>query len=662
MVIVPGSPLKFTPDQRKSLSRHLESIVGPAMAQHAKLGKQIELQWEWYAAKPLSETRSTPFVNASNVVFPLIKMHADSIQARRLLTLLATHDVWVSHSRNEKWSEVSGQIVQFVNHEADDNAFDLRTPLSDVLLEGTICPDGVMALQWGDRIRHRFVPGEREARTVKLNQGPHLFPVPRGQIYWQADRSLNNSEYVIRVSHMTWAELVRAVQFGGWDEAAVKSIRGTTSEDSASYAAGLSLTDIAPQGPDRYRPYEILECWLELPLVRGKLADYEKSSDIPLDIALPAVVAYIEKRTMTVLHVMAHPYPIAGWPFYQFSYMRAAERGMARGLAKDLDHMQRAASTMINQAIDAITLQNSIMGLTADPDLVGKRWTPGQLQYTQDPTLTSFNIRPSAIVQPNVQLIQLILATAERLTGMSDPAFGREMRMGGHPSPATSTLALLQQGQTRLSRTLSFDRQELSRLGEDIAALYQHYEAKEQSGRIARVLGAGDAMKLQEWLFPTDGVAGRIEFDVRAMTENLNPDAEMQKAVQVDQVVTNFYAKMLQGLNVAAQVMQAPPQLQQPMMQTLFYSFDAFIASTKRVLDAANVDNMEELIGYLRDGQRGDLAAIDQAQLAAQAGLREFASGPAGPAVATGPGGAPAAAPGAFADPGLAAHGGAPAA
>lgn len=652
MVIVPGSPLKFDKQQRERLSRHLDLIVGPAMEQHAKLGKQVNLQWEWYSAKPLSETRSTPFVNASNVVFPLIKMHADSIQARRLLTLLATHDVWVSHSRNERWSEISSQIVQFVNHEADDNAFDLRTPLSDVLLEGTVCPDGVMALQWGDRVRHRFIPGEKAPRTVTLNQGPHLFPVPRGQIYWQADRSLQSSEYVIRTTHMTWGDLVRAVQFGGWDEEAVKSVRGYTAEDSESYTNKLSLTELAPTGPERFRPYEVLECWLELPLIRGGLPT-SLEAEGSLEVTLPAVVAYVEKRSMKVLHVMAHPYPIAGWPFYQFSYMRATERGMARGLAKDLDHMQRAASTMINQAIDAITLQNAVMGLTADPDMVGKRFTPGQLVYTQDPTLTRFDVRPTALVQPNVQLIQLILATAERLTGMSDPAFGREMRMGGHPSPATSTLALLQQGQTRLQRTLSFDRQELSRLGEDIAALYQHYEAKESSGRIERVLGVGDARRLQEWLFPEDGIAGRIEFDVRAMTESMNPEAAMQQAVQVDQVVTNFYAKMLQGLNVAAQAMQAPPKLQQPIMQTLFYSFDAFIASTRRVLDAANVDNMEELIGYLRDGQRGDLAALEQAQLAAQTGLREFAGDTAGPAVATGPGGAPAAAPAAVTDPRL---------
>ncbi len=645
-VIVPGDKIPFDAGEKRKLAVHMEEIIGPAMQQHATVRRQTELAWEWYSAKPLVEERSTPFVKASNVIYPLIKMHGDSIQARRFLSLLPASDVWASSSRNEKWAEISRTVVDFINHEADDNAFDLRTPMSDALLEGTIASDGIIALQWGDRVRHRFIPGERRARTVTMNQGPHLLPVPRGQIMWQADRSLSTSEYVIRIAYMTWSDLTRAVRFGGWDADAVKSIRGVDAEQSPVYQSSLSLTDLSPSGPERFRPYEIYECWMEFPLLRG--TGIPKFDNDELGAEIPAMVVYVEARTNTILHAMAHPYPISGWPFYQFSYRRSVERGQSRGIAKDLDHMQRAASTMINQAIDAVTLQNAVMGLTSDPQMVGKRFTPGQLQFTQDITATRFDIRPAAIVQPNVQLIQLILATAERVTGMSDPAFGREMRSGGHPSPATSTLALLQQGQTRLARTLAFDRQELSRLGEDLASLYQHFEA--DAGRIARVIGIGDAQRLQEWLFPTDPTAGRVEFDVRALSDGMNPDAEFQKAVQIDQVVTNFYAKMLQGLNVAVQATQAPPPFGQAILEMTFHSFDAFIASTKRALDAANVDNIEDYLGMLQEAKNAQspdqlTAALNAAQQAAQLGLEQASSGPQGPAVATGPGGVPAAAP-----------------
>lgn len=644
-VIVPGQALPFDAEQRRKLAMHMEDIIGPAMQQHAALVKRINLYWDWYAARPLVERRSTPFIDSSNIIYPLIKMHAGSIQARRFLSLLPTHDVWASASRNEKWADISRTVVDFVNHEADDNAFDLRTPMNDALLEGTVTPDGIVALQYGDRVRHRFLPGERRPRTVVMQQGPHLFPVPRTQICWQADRSLATSEYVIRTTHMTWGDLMRAVEHGGWDREAVRSIRSSDAQDSQSYQSYLSLSEISPHGPERFRPYEIYECWVEFPLIRGSgIPDFNSDEMVT---EMPAIVVYVEARTNTVLHVMAHPYPISGWPFYQFSYNRTTERGRADCIARDLDHMQRGASTMINQAIDATTLQNSVMGLTSDPQMVGKRFTPGQLQYTQDLTATRFDVRPQAIIQPNVQLIQLILASAERVTGMSDPAFGREMRSGGHPSPATSTLALLQQGQTRLARTLAFDRQELSRLGEDIASLYQHFEA-DQQGRIARVIGAGDAARLQEWFFPTDGLGGRTEFDVRALSDSMNPDAEFQKAVQIDQVVTNFYAKMLQGLNVAIQATQAPPPFQQAIMQMTFHSFDAFIASTKRALDAANVDNIEDFLGMLQEAKSAGTpdqlnAALTAAQQAAQLGLEASAGSPQGPAVATGAGGVPAA-------------------
>lgn len=646
-VIVPGQRLPFDKEQRRKLSMYMEDIIQPAMQQHAQLVKRIQLYWEWHSCRPAVETRSTPFVGSSNIIYPLIKMHAGSIQARRFLSLLPTHDVWASASRNEKWADISRTVVDFVNHEADDNAFDLRTPMNDALLEGTVTPDGIVALQYGDRVRHRFMPGERRPRTVVMQQGPHLFPVPRAQILWQADRSLATSEYVIRITHMTWGDLTRAVEFGGWDREAVSAIRNVDAQDSPAYQSYLHLSEISPHGPDRFKPYEIYECWVEFPLIRGSgLPDFNSEEMVK---EMPAIVVYVEARTGTVLHAMAHPYPIPGWPFYQFSYNRSTERGRGECIAKDLDHMQRGASTMINQAIDATTIQNSVMGMTSDPQMVGKRFTPGQLLYTQDLTATRFDIRPQALIQPNVQLIQLILATAERVTGMADPAFGRETRSGGHPSPATSTLALLQQGQTRLARTLAFDRQELSRLGEDIASLYQHFEADDQkSGRIARVIGVGDAARLQEWFFPSDPLGGRTEFDVRALSDSMNPDAEFQKAVQIDQVVTNFYAKMLQGLNVAIQATQAPPPFNNAIMQMTFHSFDAFIASTKRALDAANVDNIEDFLGMLQEARSAGTpdqlnAALGAAQQAAQLGLAQAAGSPEGPAVATGPGGVPAA-------------------
>jgi hypothetical protein len=139
------------------------------------------------------------------------------------------------------------------------------------------------------------------------------------------------------------------------------------------------------------------------------------------------------------------------------------------------------------------------------------------------------------------------------------------------------------------------------------------------------------------------------------MTDSMNPDANFQKAVQIDQVVTNFYAKMLQGLNVAIQATQAPPPFNQAILEMTFHSFDAFIASTKRALDAANVDNIEDFLGMIKEAQSAQspdqlTSALNGAQQAAQMGLREVANGPQGPAVATGLGSAPTAGPAVYSE------------
>jgi len=648
--VVIGQKLKLDADALRNMRRALDDLIIPALGQHETTKEQAALDWEWYEAKPFVPTRSRPFQNASNMVYPLIATHADSLQARRFLSLFPTSQVWAPSTKNEALRTQAKELVEFWNNEADDNAFDFRSPSNDALLSSTVCGRGVLALQWGRRVRSRFFEGSKVPRPVQLHNGIHVFNVPLGQICWQPGRSIAESEYVIRSTFMTPGDLIRAAtpagQGGGdWDKEAVAKLFKGGGSQSRAWAETMDLASIRPDGPEAFKPFEIVELNVEWPLMSGYRVAGPTDDQFQ---ARPAITVYFERESMEILHVMAYPYPVSSWAFYELAYRRTGQPGGSRGVAKDLEHLQAGMSTMLNQAVDSISWSNRILGLTGDANLVGQTFGDGLVYTTAGLDQTRFDLKPQPFVQPNVAIIQLLLAAAERKTGMSDPNFGRESRSGGHPAPATSTVALLKQGQIVLARTLSFDRLELSRFAEDGISLYQYFEAAQNGNRIERVIGLGDSEVVRSVLFPEGPVAGGLGINLRTASETDNAEALFQRAVQIDQVLTNYYAKVVQGLNVALQAMQAPPPFNQFILKAAFSSLQGITESAERILSAANVDDPEVFIEQLRGAiTEGTVGALQAVQQQAALGLQAAQQGaPAGPPVQTGPGGVPATAPG----------------
>jgi hypothetical protein len=206
----------------------------------------------------------------------------------------------------------------------------------------------------------------------------------------------------------------------------------------------------------------------------------------------------------------------------------------------------------------------------------------------------------------DLSMVNILNIFAERLAGQADPNFGREQRQGGHPSPATSTIALLGEGEKMALPTRDLIRMQISRMGEAAASMYQQFETNED-GRIQRILGDRDAAKLEEFLFPTDPISAVMNFDVVAMNESTNPQAEMAKAVTVTQMNTNYWAFVLQ----ATQVMQ---QAQNPLvMQMAVKSIEAQTKAHMRFLEASDVDDIESFVLELNRGLERNTAQLQSA-------------------------------------------------
>lgn len=652
-MITPGQALRFSDDAKDTLRRGLLSIIEAAEDQHAPLLDNIGTWWEWYDARPLTPIRNDPWSNASNVVVPLIRIHADAVISRKANSIFAANDLWIARNRNEAVKDFVKPTVDFLNWAADDNEFDLFMPSLDWFTESVTLGTSVLALNWTVRKKQLFLPnsGRPRAVNVELSRGPHFEQVPRENILWQADRDLQDSEYVIRQSWLTWGEISRMANrdlYGdlAWDEEAVEKIhrrnRPGTGRSGALRQSKLDAGGFASRGPDAYEPYDIREVWVEWPVLKSFGVEEPGSQDPDVPV-LPLVIT-VHRDTGTILRAIAKPYITARWPFYDISYRREGRRAHHGGLAKILEHPQRAVTTMLNQSIDTVTLANSVLGITTDPKLMQDRWAPNKMllaSSTNDFAPISLN----KLIQPDIALIHLVMGLAERVSGINDPNLGKEVRLGGHPSPATSTLTLLNESRELLRTSQKADRLQYGRIAEDVLTLYQQF-ASTEDGKLDRVLGDMDAKMAEKVIFPTDRpITGNIQFDLRAVSDTLNPEEERNRALFVQQVTADYYSRVLQGLQVALNAQQAASQspIAQKIVEGALRSVEAFTESYSRVLENSQIDEIERFVFDIKGAQGAQQQATALRESGDQIGelLREVAGGQAGPFIPTGASGLP---------------------
>jgi hypothetical protein len=614
----PIAPLPIPAEQLTMLAAELSDLLDDLEDQHDNYLKRIEVWRTWYHATPLQTTRTIPFNGASNVVIPVIRWHSDAVSARYLNTIFAREDqVWIAKSSNEQFRKrYLPHLPDFMNWAANGNDFDLMTPCSVGFSDLAPLGSMVLALSWRERDRWVFMPEptsgsdkRRKPKPVKvsLGRGPYVEHVRREDILWQIDHPLQDSDIVARRYYLTWNDIMRNVQTAGWDAEAADRCKGMTANTGRSHDSRERrlIEHGLTSGRGTYETYDFREIWVDWPILRGmKITPLEdQEADEP---AIPILVTLC-RDAREIVRAVPKPYLIPGWPFYH-AHRVGSEQTAPEGLAKILEQSQRAASTTYNQAVDAMTLANAIFMVTNNPQHANSQLHLGRPIVTPNPTTDVVFPTLAKHVTPDIAMMNLVLGIAERLSGINDPNLGKEIRLGGHPSPATSTLTLLNESRELLRASGRIIRRELGRLGEDAATLYQQFEADE--GKIVRALGDSDAEPVREWIFPTDApIAGQAKFDLRALSDVHNPDIDLQRAVMVDQVVGNYYSRVLQALTIAND-QRVPPAAQDAALQSL----GALTKSFSRVLEAAEVDEVEDFLHKINQNQGGREPLMEEMQ------------------------------------------------
>ena len=601
MPVLPGTRLAFSKDSLSLLEGSINELIDDLEDKHQQLFRDIDVWWDWAEAKPATQTRNSPWPNASNVVIPFSRIYSDAIIARLFGSMTNSKSFWHGSSRNEDFrNKYLPHIPDFLNWGgASGHEYDLHTPLLDHISECVPIGSSVVGLNWQSREQFIFVPngsGKPDLQKVRLSNGPILEQIPREQVLWRPGMSIQQSDVVVRQYLTTYGDMLSRVESDGWDQKVVEEAKGVSGGDGAP-AFDIKANKLERGGydsSDLERLHDIREVWVEWPILAslGVKMEEEEKPGTPH----PPITLTIHRGTRRILRAISKPYYIPGWPFYDIYFRRRSGQGSGMGVAGILDHLQRAATTMVNQTIDAVTLSNSIVGKTTDPDVLTQIFSPNKwLLVDNINEAVEFNL--SKIVTPDIALINLMKTFAESLMGISDPALGRETRMGGHPSPATNFMGQIQQGAILTNHTLKQLRMSWSRVGMDVATLYQQYEMNED-GKIQRALGPADGDRLQEWLFPNNQpIIGNLELDIHALSETHNPDAERQKAIMVDQMSSNYWAKLLKGLELLANPQVAENKA---LSGGILKSMEAASESMKNFLETSDVDETEKYLFDLR--------------------------------------------------------------
>ena len=627
-MILPGQVLNLNPRDLEALGVQCSEVIDDYESTYSQLFSDIVLWWKWHDAEPRLKTKNWPFANASNIVVPLIAAMSDALVARLYGSIFGqTGKIWMGKTLNEGSEDVVNEVVRFINWAGNNNDFNFRLSIYDWLSELVPIGSSVLECNWRNDVRMAFASQGRGsgrnivAKPVRFARGPNFEHVPREQILWDTAVSIGEAPVIIREYNYSWSKINHLATVNrGWNKKAVENIRGRSQGiegPSRAVKDEKERQESRHTAQDLYEDHDVRNLTLDWPILQEMgFKDTKVTSPNTEKLGQPSIpiVVTLHRKTRQVLWVRAFPYYFPHKNYFDGYMRKRSGRGHAVGLSKRLFSMQEGITSSVNQAIDARTRANAVWAKTTKRSLLSKPLDPAHpIHVTNMADFDILNL-PTNNFQ-DLSLINILNVFAERIAGQADPNFGREQRQGGHPSPATSTIALLGEGEKMALPTRDLIRMQISRMGEAAASMYQQFETNED-GRLQRVLGDKDAAKVESFLFPVDPISTVMNFDVVAMNESTNPQAEMAKAVTVTQMNTNYWAFVLRATQVMQQAAQNPLVLQMAVK-----SIEAQTKAHMRFLEASDVDDIESFVIELN---RGIEQGTAQLQSAAN-GLQEMA-------------------------------------
>lgn len=558
---------KLSEEKETALKKYLKDRILELKNGMSELFEDKVIKWQAAKeARPREETRQFPFQNASNLVIPIIAIHADTLKAQLMAAVFKTQPIVTAlilgefGAESDELKEAYSDYMQYVG--VDPSELDLYRVYNEGMGE---CIDfGTVTYKspWEEKTRHFLIPGGDGSGSAKdflektVYEGPRPEKLPFNSFYLPPQaKTIEDANIKCHKRLMLAHELEERKFSGLYTKEAVETVLASpdrTSPDAVTTdrEQTLGATTSASFG---HREYDVWECY-----VQWRYND---------EAFAPRMIATYHPFTDTLLRVAWDNFE-PEW-FVGARLLHRNDMYHGYGFAEVLWSFQEGASETYNGYRDNQTVANTrVWRVSPDSKLhQGYRIYPSAMLPAEKD-----EIEPMAhgdLSSVNLDELRVLLDLAERRSGVSPPqqGFGAGTQSGKRGIySAMGTLSVLQEGNSRKDLSVSDMRDAHVRLMRLVSYQYGTFGPSSKFHESRLALFGKKAPLIKEALEKI--VNKKLGLPCYSSTASVNREIEKQSDIMLVQLMDRHYQMMAQLLTAVNQP-TVPPAAKQYFIEVM---------------------------------------------------------------------------------------------
>lgn len=641
----------FGPDTNAEVEHYVFDQLESLIRQHSELHTSLLPRWRRvYLGKPAEETRNFPFPNAANTVVQVVGETVDTMVARVMGLVWATHPLWAFQNfvktatpEEGKENELQRSIIESFMDTMGFEPSELNLHEHEALwyTEAANLGTAFLKLNVEDQTEAVVVGYSDAAKKtgfkgneVSVYQGPRVSNLRHEDFMADASaNSIEGAEFVTAHRRLSRFNLEERGFLGIYDKDAVAKIVNSPDRAAPPEPQRQELQDqgISPSGrPDTTAEWDIYECYF---------AKWHNGRKYRL-------IYTVHKASKTVLRRVFNFLPMNQVPIKRAKLGYRTSGMYGHGYAELLEIYQEELSTVHNQRLDNATVAN-IRALRVSPRAraldTNCELYPAALFVAEKDELESIQV--GDVYPSTFKNEEMTLGLVARRAGVS-PAVSGAGAGGMQKRPAqysaSGTLAVMQENNSVVGFATSEFRHAHVQLGTSLCQMYNQFgtNGKEQMFGL-------DSERLAKALARFGSEQG-LRIPIRSATGSLNRETEKQTGMIIAGLLQRHYTAVGQLIQAINNPM-APPEFKE-YAQAVVLASEMF---HKKIVKDFGYDNPDlyipEVKGRPQGSQPQNPGNGGQGGMAPQgapvAGASPAGEGSGGPMVPNGPMGSPASGP-----------------
>jgi len=598
-------------EKLEEITQWLYEEITEAKNDRTLLDKRLLLWEQLYEARPEYETKTEPWEGACNLVIPVIATAVDAVLARLLNVVFGGKRLWLPVAKAKGWVDSVPTIELWLDW-CQREVLKMYNVCQRWFLSLTKYGTGILKLPWVQRFRnvhYRDQDGREVKDRIVIHNGPMPENVPLTHFLFSSDAIMEEG-----IQYCSWVDHRTIQTKKELKEKEVSNIY--TNVDEVLKYTGQTTEEIDDQQEETTGVQPVIKKTRDIHEVWA-------SYDVDGDGFLEEIVVDMHLETKTVVRAVYNFYRHQERPFHMVRYMPRDNNLLGIGLCQMLADIQEEITTIHRQRIDNATIANTRAWLRRRGSTLGtEEIYPGAFVDVDEPD----DIQELKLGDIYPSLLQEELHTnaiGEKRTGVSDYTVGRESQAIGSRATATSTLALIREGNKRFQMTIRDIRERLNDIAHQVIMLYQQFAPHQEV--TYEMFDKEERRWMQQLLqLPVEYSRASVVIDTPAISEVYNKEIVQQTMLTLMGVVQQFYNGIAQAFMVAT-----APTAPEPLKALAAQGAQAGAKIWEKVLEAFDIRDAETYVPDV-EGMLGFSQAAETLQQLGGQGGRLGTTGEAG--------------------------------